>query len=67
MSREEIKWTLLDYTNKKDKGYIVITCDGVRVADAFPYAKDADPDFVRRHIKLIVDTMNTQSNQEPPK
>lgn len=51
-------WTLEDNTNGKNGGYLQIKRDGQRVVDAFPYAKDADEQWVRDQAKLIVDTMN---------
>lgn len=51
-------WTLEDYTNEKTGGYLRINRDGRRVVDAFPYARDADEQWVRAQAQRIVDAMN---------
>jgi hypothetical protein len=51
-------WTLEDNTNGKNGGYLQICLDGRRVVDAFPYARDADPQWVRAQAQRVVDVMN---------
>ena len=50
-------WKLEDYTNGK-KGFLRITCDGERIADAFPYAPGSDPEVVTDRCRRMVETMN---------
>lgn len=52
------KWTIEDNTNGKNGGYLQIKRDGKRVADCFPYAREADPEWVRTEAQRIVDKMN---------
>ena len=51
-------WQLVDNSDGERKGWLMILKDGVRVADAFPYAAKADPQFVRLQAQRIVDGMN---------
>lgn len=51
-------WQLIDNTNGKNTGYLMIMKDGVRVADAFPYAAKSDPAFVQEQARRIVEAMN---------
>jgi hypothetical protein len=39
------------------KGYLTLTCDGKRVCDFFPFAKDANPDWVKLQAYRIRDRM----------
>lgn len=50
-------WQVIDDTGK-GRGYLSIYKDGVRVADVFPFAKNADEKFLREQAARIVDTMN---------
>lgn len=55
------RWELLDNTDGQCKGYLQIKCNGIRVADAFPYfahATKEDSERVRRRAQEIVDRMN---------
>ena len=51
-------WQMVDNSDGERKGWLMIMKDGVRVADAFPYAAKADPQFVRAQAQRIVDAMN---------
>ena len=55
---QEVVWGLLDYTDNKMKGYLRVQRNGVRIADLFPYAPDADPAFLREQAERIVEAMN---------
>lgn len=59
-------WTITDYTNEMSGGYLRIALDGRRVVDAFPYARDADPEWVREQAQRIVDVMNRAATVPPP-
>ena len=50
-------WTIQDNT-KKTGGYLCILRDGVRVADAFPFAAKCDGTWVREQAYRIVEAMN---------
>jgi hypothetical protein len=55
------RWTLLDNSDGKSKGYLEIRCNSRRVADAFPYPGHADAaysEWIRRKVQEIVDKMN---------
>ena len=52
-------WQLVDNSDGERKGWLTITKDGVRVADAFPYTNKApSPQWVREQAQRIVDAMN---------
>lgn len=56
-------WQLIDNSDGKSKGYLRIMRDGVRVADVFPYANDAQGPDVEWTVAMahhIVDTMNAR-------
>jgi hypothetical protein len=57
-------WTLEDETGK-GRGYLRIVRDGVRVVDAFPFAKDADERWVREQAARIVRAMNEHERTLP--
>lgn len=50
-------WTLEDRTNRT-KGYFQIQRDGKRVCDAFPFAPNTDPEWIKEQCELIVLRMN---------
>lgn len=50
-------WNLIDHSGPS-MGYLRLTYDDKRVADFFPFASGADPEWVRDQAKKIVDTMN---------
>jgi len=50
-------WQLIDHTGT-NSGYLRITKDGKRVADVFPFAKDADAEWVRSQAVHLVEQMN---------
>jgi hypothetical protein len=50
-------WEIRDYSNEKSKGWLTLTCDGMRVCDFFPYAKDADSEWVIIQAHRIKDRM----------
>lgn len=54
---DEPKWKLEDNAGT-NKGYLRLTCDGIRVADFFPFAAGADEQWVREQAAIIVETMN---------
>jgi hypothetical protein len=49
-------WEIEDCTGT-NKGYLRLICDGKRVCDFFPYAKDADPEWVIIQAHRIRDRM----------
>lgn len=51
-------WKVEDYTNGKNKGYYFVTFDGRRVFDVFPYARDADPEWLYATITEAVRVLN---------
>lgn len=51
-------WQLIDNSDGERKGWLTIMKDGIRVADAFPFAANADAAFVREQAQRIVETMN---------
>lgn len=51
-------WQLIDNSDGKRKGWLMIMKDGVRIADAFPYRANIDASFIREQAQLIVDAMN---------
>lgn len=57
MSEQWKPWVVVDYT-KKTGGYLMLTFNGRRVADFFPFAKNADELWVREQAELIASTMN---------
>lgn len=65
-------WQLVDNSDGERKGWLMIMKDGIRIADAFPYAAKADPAFVREQAQRIVETMNQMdmiaygSTEQPP-
>lgn len=52
-----VAWTIVDHT-KKTGGYLQLMYRGRRVADFFPFAKDADELWVREQAERIADAMN---------
>jgi hypothetical protein len=50
-------WEIQDNSNQKSKGWLTLTCDGKRVCDFFPYAKDSDPEWVIIQAHQIRDRM----------
>ncbi len=51
-------WQIVDHTSKTG-GYLRVERAGVRIVDAFPFAKAADELFVREQVQRIVTQMNT--------
>jgi hypothetical protein len=52
-------WTIVDYTNGKNGGYLQLCKDGVRVADFFPYAAKGPGElWIREQAKHIASVLN---------
>lgn len=49
-------WAVKDNTDT-NKGWLTLTYDGKRVCDFFPFAANADPDWVKAQAYLIRDRM----------
>lgn len=63
------RWKLVDHTkdNRGEMvGYLTITLDEVRVAEAFPYAHAAVAEFVIQQAQRIVETMNAAEDARTP-
>jgi len=56
-------WHLADHT-EKGGGYFRITRGGVRVADVFPYATDADREWLIEQANRIIRHMNQAERDE---
>lgn len=50
-------WEVEDCTGA-GRGYLRLMCDGKRVCDFFPFARDADPEWVRIQAYRIRDRMD---------
>lgn len=57
---EKELWEILDHTGPKG-GYLRLMREGQRVADFFPFARDADEQWIRDKAQLIATTMNKAS------
>jgi len=57
-------WAVKDYTDT-NKGYLTLTCDGERVCDFFPFAANADPDWVKAQAYRIRDRMQDVAPTPP--
>lgn len=55
-------WSVDDNTGPCG-GFLRIMRDGVRVVDAFPFARDADQHWVREQVAVLVRTMNEYEQQ----